>query len=406
MEATPPLLTTATALADFAETARRAGRVALDTEFVWERTYRPRLGIVQLAAGAECVIVDALALPDLSPLFPVLQDPAVTVVLHGGGQDLEIMAEMMGTPIRGVVDTQVAAAFVGYGHQAGLSALLDQVLRVRVRKDQTYTDWTQRPLKLEQLVYARLDVAHLLDLYDRLYAELDARGRRAWADEEMRLLEDPARFAPVPDAERFLGVSGWARLKPRELAVLRELAAWRERAARRANVRPGFIMNDVVLRTIAGRPPKSVEDLHGSRGVTRGTIDRHGRDVIAAVEAGLGCPREEWPVVTGRGPRQPSGLIALLRTAVQAAAVDHDIAPEVIATARDLEALGTAVAGGKPEDADLDVLRGWRRRLVGDTLLALAKGEVAIRYDPRRRELVMTETDQPATRVPVVTSTT
>jgi len=389
-ETPPPLLTDADELARFAEVVRRAGRVAVDTEFVWERTYRPRLGVVQLAAGDACVIVDALALPDLSPLFPLLRDPALPVVLHGGGQDLEIFAEMMAAPIRGVVDTQVAAAFVGYGHQPGLGTLLEQVLKVRVRKDQTYSDWTRRPLKPEQLVYARLDVLHLLPLWDRLRQEIEGRGRLVWAEEEMRLLEEPARYTPLPDDERYRAVGGWQRLKPRELAALRELAAWRERAARRANVRPGFIANDVVLRTIAARPPATLDELAGIRGLTRGTVDRHGRDVLAALEAGARCPRERWPELPKRGHRQPSGLVTLLRTAVQAVALDHDVASEVIATGRDLEALAalTAAPGTAEEPA---VLRGWRRVLVGETLLALARGEVAIRYDPERREVRMDE---------------
>ena len=157
-----PLLTTAAELTDLVTAIRAAGRLAIDTEFVWERTYRPELGVVQIATDGVVAVIDAVALKDLSPLFPVLQDPAIPVVLHGGGQDLEIMAVLMGAPMRNVIDTQVEAAFLGYGLQVGLSVLLERVLKVRIRKDQTYTDWLRRPLKPEQVVYAEQDVVHLL----------------------------------------------------------------------------------------------------------------------------------------------------------------------------------------------------------------------------------------------------
>jgi ribonuclease D len=389
---TPALLTSRAELTALADRIRKAGRVALDTEFVWERTYRPTLGVVQVATDDTCAILDATALPDLSPLFPLLRDPRLPVVLHGGGQDLEIMALLMGEPMRGVVDTQVEAAFLGYGLQVGLSVLLERVLKVRIRKDQTYTDWTRRPLKPEQLAYAKADVVHLLPLHDRLRADLERRGRLAWVEEELKRLEDGSRYQGMPDEERFRAVKGWQRLDPEELAVLRELAAWRERAARRANIRPNFIANDVVLVTLASRTVEHVEELRGVRGLSPGTVDRHGRNIVAALRAGRESPQESWPAPPERTRRQapPSGLVALLRAAVQAVADRDALASEVIASARDLDALvASATANGASEDEDEPaLLQGWRRKLVGDTLLAIARGELAMRYDPKRREVV------------------
>ncbi len=389
---TPPLLTTRGELQALASQIRAAGRLALDTEFVWERTYRPTLGVVQIATDSTCAILDATVLPDLSPLFPVLRDPDIPVVLHGGGQDLEILALLMGEPMRAVVDTQVEAAFLGYGLQVGLSVLLERVLKVRIRKDQTYTDWTRRPLKPEQLAYARADVVHLLGLHDRLQDDLERRGRLAWVEEELRRLEDTARYQAMSDEERFRTVKGWQRLDADELAVLRELTAWRERAARKANIRPNFIANDVVLVTLASRRMDHVEELRGVRGLSAGTVDRHGRAIIAAMRAGRDCPKERWPAPPERvrRPAPPSGLVALLRAAVQAVADRDELASEVIASARDLDALvARATAKGGDEDGDEPaLLQGWRRRLVGETLLAIARGELAIRYDPARREVV------------------
>src|SRR5262245_36050117 len=257
------------------------------------------------------------------------------------------MALLMGEPMRGVVDTQVEAAFLGYGLQVGLSVLLDRVLKVRIRKDQTYTDWTRRPLKPEQLAYARADVVHLLALHDRLCGDLERRERLSWVDEELRRLEDGARYQAMPDEERFRTVKGWQRLEGGELAVLRELAAWREQAARRANIRPNFLANDVVLVTLASRRVEHVDELRGVRGLSAGTVDRHGRAIVAAIRTGRDCPRQRWPAPPERVRRQapPSGLVALLRAAVQAVADRDELASEVIASARDLDALVARATG-------------------------------------------------------------
>ena len=180
---------------------------------------------------------------------------------------------------------------------------------------------------------------HLLALHDRLRGELERRGRLAWVEEELRRLEDGARYQAMPDDERFRTVKGWQRLEGSELAVLRELAAWRERAARRANIRPNFIANDVVLVTLASRPVEHVEELRGVRGLSGGTVDRHGRTIVAAIRAGRECPKERWPSPPERVRRQapPGGLVALLRAAVQAVADRDELASEVIASARDLD---------------------------------------------------------------------
>ena len=384
------VVTRADELKQLVAEARESGRLALDTEFVWERTYRPRLGVVQIATAAGPAVVDAVALGDLSPLFPLLQSPDVPVVLHGGGQDLEIFATLMGTPVRGVVDTQLVGAFLGYGLQVGLAALLERVLKIRIRKDLTYSDWTRRPLRPEQLAYAREDVVHLLPLYDHLAAELAERGRTAWVHEELAALEDAERYATPPPEEAYRGVRGWMRLRGRDLAVLRALAAWRERAAERADVRPNFIANDVVLTSLAARPPKSADDLRHVRGLSPGTAERQGRHILAAVNEGLASPEGTWPESPPRVRRNAPapGLTALLRAAVQAAAEREDIAPEVIASAREIEALGSASLDDGFDEESLVVTRGWRRELVGKTLVAIARGELAIRYDPRRRAVV------------------
>jgi len=388
-----PLLDTAEALAGLADEIRQAGCAAIDTEFVWERSYRPVLGVVQVATPARSVVIDAVAVSDLSALFPVLQSPEIPVVFHGGTQDLEIFASLMGNPVQNVVDTQVEAAFLGYGLQVGLGPLLERVLRVQIRKDQTYSDWVRRPLRPEQIAYALADVRHLLPLHESLRRELRRRGRDAWVEEELRSLADPARWQPVPDTDRYRSVKGWQRLDPQAAAILRALAAWRERTARRLNIRPQFVASDAVLTALAVRPVRDAAELRGVRGLTLGTVDRHGKGLIAAIEEGLRCPPPDWPrrPARTRRPPLPTGLAALLRAAVAVVADREDLASEVIASARDLERLIEFAAGIESEPADarpLPLLHGWRRQLVGDLLLAIARGEIAMRYDPGRREVV------------------
>lgn len=392
MSEAPPLLATAAELRALARRVKAAGRLALDTEFVWERTYRPVLGVIQVATDEEAVVIDGQATSRLDPLFSLLLDPEVPVVLHGGGQDLEILAQLLGEPMRGVVDTQVEAAFLGYGLQVGLGTLLERVLRVRIRKDQTYTDWTKRPLRPEQMIYAREDVIHLLPMHDRMREALERRGREAWVEEELRRLENPERYRPLPDEERYRTVKGWQRLRPRDLAVLRPLAAWRERAAQRANVRPGFIVGDVVLMQLAQRPVTEAKELKGVRGLSSGTVDRHGRALVAAVREGFESDEATWPSPPPRTRRQPipSGLTALLRAAVQAVAEREEIAPEIIASTAELEAvIGRALGTDDGDEGrPLRVLEGWRAVLVGEQLHKLARGELSIRYDARSREVV------------------
>jgi ribonuclease D len=387
----PLLLTKPSQLRALAGRVAATGRLALDTEFVWERTYRPVLGVVQVATDDEAVVIDARALGRLDPLFEPLRDPAVPVILHGGGQDLEIFAELMGEPIRGVVDTQVEAAFLGYGLQVGLGGLLERVLKVRILKDQTYTDWTKRPLDPEQLEYARADVLYLLAAHDHMRTLLDERGRGGWVDEELRRLEDPERYRPVPDEERYRSVKGSQRLRARELAVLRSVAAWRERIARRANVRPNFIVNDVVAVTLSQRPVTEQKRLRGVRGLSAGTIERHGAGLIEAVREGLACDEADWPATPSRSRRQPipAGLTALLRAAVQTVAEQEEVAPEVIASTKEIEGVAGAVLDNGASLDGFRVLEGWRRTFVGETLIKLARGELAIRYDPRARTVAV-----------------
>jgi ribonuclease D len=376
---------------------RGARLISLDTEFAWERTYRPVLALVQVgardAAGkVTAVAVDPLRV-DLAPLDGLLGDPTKDKVVHAGRIDLQIMRERLGAPMTRVFDTQRAAALVGFGHQIGYAALVEQLTGKRLSKVEQWSDWTRRPLRPEQVAYALEDVIPLLTVHDSLRALLDQTGRAAWADDEMSTLHDPASYVEPEDHERWRTVKQRRGLDRRALGVLREVAAWRERAARERDVRPGFLAKDPTLIEIARRQPASRAELEHVRGLHPAELKREGDAIIAAVRAGLEAREDSLPRVDKR-PRGPDTgpAVELMRAWLSAKAEQVGVASEAIATTRSLEHLARAhlrneVADDPDDDAPdgeepVDVLRGWRGELVGKDLLRLLRGELSLRLDP------------------------
>src|SRR5689334_2998363 len=270
-----------------AEAARAQGRLGLDTEFMPEGRYRPLLCLVQIVVGEEIVILDPLEGPefDPAPLAAVLADPAVEIVLHAGRQDVAILRREWKTTFTNVFDTQVAAGFAGFSAQAGYNGLLHDVLRIRLPKTASFTRWDARPLTDEQLKYARGDVEHLMALADDIQARLVERGRLDWAREEcVAIAEATDERDPLEVWRRLPRVSG---LDPRERAVARELAAWRERTAAREDRPVGSVLRDPTVVELAKRKPSSRRDLGQIRGVNPDVVRRRGDDVLAAVQRGI-----------------------------------------------------------------------------------------------------------------------
>ena len=380
--------------AAIADRARETGRLGIDTEFVGEGRYRPLLCLVQVVVldergESEVTVLDPLTDPsfDPAPLAAVLADPAVEIVLHAGRQDVALLRRVWGTELRNIFDTQVAAGFAGLRAQLGYEALVGEILGVRLRKSASFTKWDARPLDDEQVDYAREDVLHILQLSARLQERLDTMGRLQWAVEECRFLQE-IRDDRDPDT-LFQKLPRVGSLEPAVRAVARELVVWREDAAREADRPASTVLQDATLVEIAKRRPKSVDRLTQIRGLHEGTLRRRGAEIVAAVERG----RERPPIPSGyERPAQPepedAPLIALAEALVRTRALENDLAYELMAARADLQRIVLAVRDDGPLP-DVRTLQGWRRELIGDELIALLTGDLALAMGPGRRVEVL-----------------
>ena len=337
--------------------------LALDTEFVRERTYFPRLCLVQVATADEVALVDVLAIPDGGALTAMLVDRRRAKLIHAARQDIEALLPLTGSPLGPVFDTQQAAALLGFSAQVGYADLVQQVLGVALSKGLARTDWARRPLSPEQLAYAADDVRYLPALAAELERRLNAAGRREWMTEEIALLDDIALYRVDP-ADAWKRLKGLERLDDPAFRAAQRLAAWREARAMDRDLPRGWVMPDAAIHELAQRRPKSQDELARIESLPRGTASRAGADLIALINApenGENAPRAE--AQSGRpGPAEVRQL-KNLQEKLQAIAAELGIQPEVLATRREL----TAIVRGARE---LPVLTGWRRSVIGDPLLA------------------------------------
>ncbi|MGH6734914.1 MAG: ribonuclease D [Methyloceanibacter sp.] len=348
--------------------------IAVDTEFMREQTFWPRLCLIQIAADGEEVLIDSQAPDlDLAPFFDLMVDEKVLKVFHSARQDIEIVHHLAGVIPHPIFDTQVAAMVCGFGEAVSYSMLVKRLLGRNLDKTSRFTDWSRRPLSDRQLTYAIGDVTYLRDLYPKLRAQLDASERATWLNEEMGVLTDPATYELHPE-------QAWRRLKmriktPKALAVLMELAAWREREAQAQDVPRARILKDEALYDIAGQAPRTVEDLGSLRSLHNGFArSMRGRAVLEAVARGLERDPKTIPPVERGEPMPPEAqaVVDLLRVLLKATAGKHGVAPKLIATSDELEEIA------RSDDADAAPLRGWRKKLFGDDALALKRGELAL----------------------------
>ncbi len=358
---------------------RGADFVALDTEFMRERTYYARLCLIQLATDDVEAIIDPLALDDLSPLLDLLSDTRMTKVFHAGQQDLEILCLMSGEVPAPVFDTQVAATLAGFPTQVGYAALVNDVAGVKLDKADTFTDWSRRPLSDAQLEYALNDVRYLPTVYHELRSRLESEGRLSWLEPDFDRMVDPATYTVVPE-EQFRRIKRVSSLKPRQLGVLMKLTAWRELEAQRRDIPRKWVIGDESLLEIARRGPRDRESLARIRGVADKLAKGLYPAVLRAVEDGMAIPHGELPKLE-RGRRRPldvDGAVDLMGALVRLRAKEHGVATPLLASRAELEQL----AGGEREDTPL--LEGWRRSIVGDELLRLLDGDLVLRLDEGR----------------------
>lgn len=374
------MIDSASDLAALIDRARDAGAIALDTEFVWERTYYPRLGVVQLGLGESDVhLIDAAAL-DLTPLASLLEDPSITLILHDAAQDLQILARAAGATPRAVFDTQLAGGFVGIGATNSLQDLVAWASGITLKKGATRSDWLQRPLTEEQRHYAAEDVRYLHAARRRLLDAAASYGRTAWVMEEMRGYDDPALTEendPMEAVARVRG-RGLGRLSGRQRAVLRSLAAWREREARRLDRPRRHVLPDDALIDVAKRGPSSRAELSKTR-LTDRQLASYADGLLTALEEGRAAEPE---------PRSPRGALngELMRARLRAAraltagrCATAEMDEPMVATKSDLQMLVAAGPDADPERHAL--LRGWRREFVGAALVEFLRGDLAVRLN-------------------------
>jgi ribonuclease D len=348
--------------------------IAVDTEFMREQTFWPRLCLVQIASGDSEVLIDSLAPElDLTPLFDLMVDENVLKVFHSARQDIEIVHHLAGVLPHPIFDTQVAAMVCGFGEAVSYSMLVKRLLGRNLDKSSRFTDWSRRPLTERQLTYALGDVTHLRDLYPKLRAQLDQSERASWLSEEMAILTDPATYELHPE-------HAWRRLKmriktPKALAILMELAAWREREAQTQDVPRSRVLKDEALYDIAGQAPRTAEELGSLRSLHNGFArSQRGRAVLEAVQRGIDRDPTTIPPLRRGEPMPPEAqaVVDLLRVLLKATAGRHGVAPKLIATSDELEQIA------RSDDADAAALRGWRRKLFGEDALALKRGDLSL----------------------------
>lgn len=359
------------------EGAVSAGAIGLDTEFMRERTYHPRLCLVQVAVGDNVYLVDATPKIDLSGIGRLVADPRVRVVLHAGKQDLEIFFDAFGVVPVNVFDVQVAAAFAGYGSALPYGRLVETAVGVKLVKGESYSDWCRRPLTRAQLRYAADDVRYLLPAAQRLEEDLRRLGRAAWVAEEMKSFEDPSAFGTDPD-RAWLKVAGRGSLTGRQTEVLKEVARWRETTAKKRDLPRGWIVKDPTLVEIARRRPGSLQELRAIRGMAAGEAERSGAEILEAVARGERRDVEDRPRQASKAAQTRARILAGLADAVVRARCDRaGIAADAVATKSELEELIAGLASGDPGDHRL--LAGWRRDLAGNAILDLVAGRTAVK---------------------------
>lgn len=352
-----------------------ARRFAMDLEFIPERTYEPEICLVQVATDKDSYIIDPYDVTDLMPLWQRVADPEILVVLHAGDQDLDLMNTGSGLIPQNVIDTQIAAGFIGFGYPIGYGKLLSQLLNISISKSESFTDWTNRPLTPSQISYALEDVAHLLELHDKLMEQLDSRGRKQWAIDECQRYTEPSYYGRDRSRD-FMRVKGASSLNRRSLAVLKSLSDWRHSEANRCNRPLKSIVADNVMFEFARHPPKSQTDVQRIRGFRPDQAKQYSGAILKAVESAMALPEGElpfWP--QSRIPSKREVLISdFLFTVLKILTFDEDIAAELVTTRSSLEALVRTHFEGSLQEDRFPLLVGWRRELVGAKLIDILKG--------------------------------
>lgn len=380
------LITTNAALKSFCETLKDVPFITVDTEFLRDRTYYARLCVIQVSGpDKKAAAIDVLSSEeeiDLAPLWALLADEKILKVFHAARQDLEIILQLSGKMVHPLFDTQVAAMVCGYGEQVGYEALVADITREKMDKSSQFTDWARRPLTQKQIIYALNDVIHLVDVYLHLTKRLEKEGRIEWVKEEMEVLTSPSTYEMNPE-------TAWERLKlrsakPRDLAVLKELSAWREQEAQRKDVPRSRILRDETLMDLGFQRPQSADELLRIRGISGDMANgRIGKVLIDVIAKGLAIPDDACPRLPQRTTISPrlAQVVEMLKMLLRIQSSEYHVAAKLIATSDDLEAFAE-----NPQDGPLS--HGWRHQVFGQAAQDMTSGKLALTMEKGKIKLL------------------
>ncbi len=359
-------------LESFATRACGSSLLAIDTEFLREKTYYAKLCLLQMQSDEETVIVDPFAVDDLTVLADVFTNPGVLKLFHAGSQDIEILYRVVGVMPTPIFDTQLAAALLGHTQQIGYGALVNLCCGVQLKKIDSYTDWSRRPLSPSQVNYAADDVVYLPAVYRKVSGQLASLGRTHWLDPDFAELVDPKKYA-VNERDRYRRLKRVGQLKPRQLSAARELAEWRELKAERSDIPRKWVMTDEQIVEACKREARSIDELFMVRGLSDKLSTRDARAVVACIVRGLDTPMEDWPehARPSRNEANVDVVVDLMSAVVRKRARENNIAFQTLCNHSDL----AKVARGY---RDVAILQGWRRDIVGNELLDLLAGRLCV----------------------------
>ncbi|WP_251213301.1 ribonuclease D [Adlercreutzia murintestinalis] len=363
-------------LAAFVERASASRVLAIDTEFIREKTYYPKLCLIQMATDDEVVIIDPFTCGSLDVIAPLLGNEDICKVFHAGGQDIEILLREVGRMPWPLFDTQIAAALLGQSHQVGFGSLVHAFCGVRLSKRDSFTDWSKRPLSDSQVRYAADDVIYLPELYATMVDMLNERGRLHWLDDDFRALADPQRYASDPQT-RYVRLKRVNQLTGAQVSAAREVAAWREQCAQKRNIPRKWVIGDEEIVEACKREAITIDELFMVRGVKQHVSTRDARAIVEAIKRGLAAPPHEWPRLEGGKSNELNvdAAVDMMQALVRHRAKENGIAMQTLASHSDLAAL----ARGYREQSE--VVRGWRRELIGAELEDLLAGRLSLQLE-------------------------
>jgi ribonuclease D len=382
---------TAAPLRHLCQQAEAAGQLALDVEFIREHSYIPKLALIQIAVGEQCAIIDPLEVEDISPLLDLVASPRTLKILHAASQDMEVLYWRSGTAPACIFDTQIAAAMVGLGEQLAYGNLVERLIGVSLSKEESYSPWLQRPLSDSQIEYALNDVRYLPGLHDILASRLHSMNRTHWATEEFRKFEAIERYQRDPRT-LFRRIRRGNNLSPVGLAILRELADWRDREAQERDKPPGTILHDEQLVDVARKAPRTLNDLQRLRGLPSRVLERSAEDLLHMVERGLAVAEHERPQPL-RGHRQTQTekvMVRFLDACLKALCAREKLPVSAVANRNELEKLVRRHRQGRLATSNSPLLEGWRGSLVGQELLDVLEGRVSVALDPHTGDIKFT----------------